>query len=63
MHNRMRDTLYVLLSQLAPHTQLTTSIHDTALEPNGLLPSYPTLRPADIALQITAGTLSTFISK
>jgi hypothetical protein len=56
IHNRMRDLLYSIISQISLHANLTASNTDTTFEPTGLLPFFPTLRPANISLQTIAGS-------
>jgi hypothetical protein len=57
MHNRLRDSFYLILSHLAPYAKYTTTTADVALEPTGLIPSFPTLRPADVALRLIPGSI------
>jgi hypothetical protein len=48
----MRDTCFHILTKLAPIANITSAVTDVQLEPPNILPSYPTLRPADIGLQL-----------
>jgi hypothetical protein len=52
IHNRIRDTCFHILTKLAPLANLTTAPTDVQLEPPNIIPSFPTLRPADIGLQL-----------
>jgi hypothetical protein len=52
LHNHLRDTLYHILHRLGPIANLVRTPSDILLEPPNLLPAYPTLRPADIGIQI-----------
>jgi hypothetical protein len=52
MHNRIRDSLFLVLRNISPYAALTQSRHDTAREPSGMLPNFPSLRPADIAVKL-----------
>jgi hypothetical protein len=52
IHNRLRDTCFHILTKLAPLANLTTAPTDVQLEPPNIIPSFPTLRPADIGLQL-----------
>jgi hypothetical protein len=62
LHNRIRDTFFQVFKSLAPLADLTISKADVALEPTGLLPAYPTLRPADVALRLIPGAVPGHIS-
>jgi hypothetical protein len=53
MHNRLRDTCFHILSKIAPIANLVTTTTDIQLEPPNVLPSHPTLRPADIGIRPT----------
>jgi hypothetical protein len=57
LHNRVRDIFFQVLKNLAPLADLTCSKADVAREPPGLLPDYPTLRPADVALRLIPGAV------
>ena len=59
LHNRIRDTLFFILSRVAPYAGFATTSSDLALEPSSLLPAYPDLRPADVALRLPPGTTPT----
>jgi hypothetical protein len=52
IHNRLRDTCFHILTKLAQIANITSTVTDVQLEPPNVLPSYPTLRPADIGLQL-----------
>jgi hypothetical protein len=52
IHNRIRDTCFHILTKLAPIANITSNVTDIQLEPPNVLPSYPTLRPADIGLHL-----------
>jgi hypothetical protein len=52
LHNQLRDTLYHILHRLGPYTNLVRTSTDIILEPPNLLPTHPTLRPADIGIQL-----------
>jgi hypothetical protein len=51
-HNRTRDTLAYVLSHIVPHSSLAYTSNDVAREPTNLLPRYPNLRPADVAIKL-----------
>ena len=57
LHDRVRDSLYVVLSHLSTYAHLSATDASVVLEPSGLLPQYPTLRPADIAVRPNPGIL------
>jgi hypothetical protein len=63
IHNRMRDSLYYITSHLSPLANITNTATDVSLEPTGLLPTFPTIRPADISLHIVPGSLHSPTSK
>jgi hypothetical protein len=52
MHNRIQDSLFLVLRNICPYAALTQIRHDTAREPSGMLPNFPFLRPADIAVKL-----------
>jgi hypothetical protein len=52
LHNHVRDSLYHILHRLGPIANLVRTSSDIILEPPNLLPTYPTLRPADIGIQL-----------
>jgi hypothetical protein len=56
IHNRLRDTCFHILSKIAPIANLVTTITDVQLEPPNVLPSHPTLRPADIGIRPVPNT-------
>ena len=56
LHNRLRDTLFFILSRTAPYAGFATSSSDLVLEPSSLLPAYPDIRPADVAIRLPPGT-------
>ena len=59
LHNRIRDTLFFILSRTAPYAGFVTTASDLAMEPSSLLPAYPDIRPADVAMRIPPGTTPT----
>ena len=59
VHNHIWDTLFFVLSRVAPYAGFATTSSKLALEPPSLLPAYPDLHPADVALQLPPGTTST----
>ena len=59
LHNRLRDTLFFILSRTAPYAGFITTPSDLAMEPSSLLPPYPDIRPADVAMRIPPGTTPT----
>jgi hypothetical protein len=52
LHNYMRDTLYNVLATVGTLANLIRTSTDVILEPPSLLPGRPSLRPADIGLQL-----------
>jgi hypothetical protein len=52
IHNKIRDTCFHILTKIAPIANITSAITDVQLEPPNILPSHPTLRPADIGIQL-----------
>ena len=56
MHNRIRDTLALILQQTATAAGLASCEAAVATEPTSILPQFPTLRPADVALHVPPGT-------
>jgi hypothetical protein len=52
IHNYIRDTLYHILAKIGPLANIVRSPTDVSIEPPTLLPGLPTLRPADIGLQL-----------
>ncbi len=57
MHNRIRDSVYLVMNHLAPYAHLVSSEADVALEPSGLLLPYPNCRPADVLLRLLPGAI------
>ena len=55
-HDRMRDTIFHGLRHVLPFTPFASSSQDIALETTGLVPSRPTLRPADVAIRLPTGS-------
>ena len=55
-HDSIRDTLCVILKQLGPLSGITNSSNDVQLEPEGLLPEHPAIRPADVLLTLASPT-------
>jgi hypothetical protein len=53
MHNRHRDTLYYILQKILPFTEMVYTKDDIAREPSSLLPQFPNIRPADVAIKLT----------
>jgi hypothetical protein len=56
LHNAVRNTLFTLLSTLAPLAGLVNSKFDILLEPTDLLPQHPLRRPADVAVRLKSPT-------
>jgi hypothetical protein len=52
IHNLIRNTCFHILSKLAPMANIATSPTDIQLEPPNLVPTCPTLRPADIGIHL-----------
>jgi hypothetical protein len=52
IHNLLRDTCYHILTKIAPMAGLVTALTDIQLEPPNIMPTFPTLRPADIGIQL-----------
>eukprot|EP00978_Attheya_sp_CCMP212_P002466 scaffold5041_cov42-Attheya_sp.AAC.3 len=46
------ETAYYILKETAPLANLIRTHHCVGIEPMGLLPKYPTNRPADVALKL-----------
>jgi hypothetical protein len=61
IHNLIRNTCFHILSKLAPMANLSTTTTDVQLEPPNLTPTFPTLRPADIGIQLHSTTTSSII--
>jgi hypothetical protein len=49
----------VIVSRLGPYAQLAAVSTDVAIEPTSLLPRFPMLRPADVALRLLPRSRST----
>lgn len=62
LHNRIRDTFFLVFRNILPYTAITTSEHDTICEPTSLLPEFPSLRPADVAVHVQPGSLPIALS-
>jgi hypothetical protein len=59
LHNAIQNTMYILLSTLAPLSGLVHNKFDILLEPtNLLLPMHPLRRPVDIAITLKSPTNS-----
>jgi hypothetical protein len=52
LHNRVRDSWYLMLSHIAPLAQLASTSADITCEPCGLVPQFHTIRPADVAIRL-----------
>jgi hypothetical protein len=57
LHNRVRDSWYLMLSHIAPLAQLASTSADIACEPSGLVPQFRSIRPADVAIRLFPGAL------
>jgi hypothetical protein len=57
LHNRLRDSWFLVLSHTAPLAQLASTSADIACEPSGLVPQFPSIRPADVAIRLIPGAL------
>ena len=57
LHHRVRDSFFLIFTHLCTHAQLTSTDTSIALEPSGLLPQYPTLRPGDVVIRTNPGIL------
>jgi hypothetical protein len=53
LHHRLRDTVALITSHLAPTAGLTNSASEVILEPTGTLPQFPSLRPADVCIHLS----------
>jgi hypothetical protein len=53
-HNKIRDCFFLILKEIAPIAKLTRTSHCIGVEPKGLLPNFPTNRPADVALKLNS---------
>jgi len=62
LHNRIRDAFFYVLRHLAPYANMVTADVDVACEPTSLLPTFPTIRPADVALRLVPGTFPFSVS-
>jgi hypothetical protein len=51
-HNKIRDCLFYILKEIAPLANLIRTPHCVGIETKGLLPQFPTHRPADVALKL-----------
>ncbi len=47
-----RYTIAYILKNIVPHSSLAYTSQDVAQEPTNLLPQYPHLRPADVAIKL-----------
>lgn len=52
LHNLIRDTIFHITTKLAPLANLFSANTYVQLEPPNIMPTYPTLRPADIGIQL-----------
>lgn len=52
-HNRIRDGLHLLLSEIGPTAGLTCSPSDVTIEPTNLAHASPTSRPADVCIELS----------
>jgi hypothetical protein len=57
MHNRVRDSVYRILSQLGQYAKLTAVPSDVARESTTLLPTFPLLCLADVAMRLIPGSI------
>jgi hypothetical protein len=62
LHNRIRDSMFLVLSHLAPLAHIASTSADVSCETSGLVPAFPTIRPADVAIRLIPGALSQPIS-
>jgi hypothetical protein len=46
-----------MLSHIAPLAQLASTSADIACEPSSLVPQFPSIRPADVAIRLLPGAL------
>ena len=56
MHDRIRDTVYALLRWLLPLAEVVYDTNDVSLEASHVLPDFPNLRPADVAVLLANHT-------
>jgi len=52
IHNRIRDCLHLLCSEIGPHAGLTSSRSDVVTEPVNMVSGHPTSRPADVSITL-----------
>ena len=52
LSDNIRDALYTVCTHLAPMADFVHSTHSVTCEPLGLVPEFPTKRPANVALHI-----------
>jgi hypothetical protein len=52
LHNRVRDGFYHVFCDIAMHTPNMESEKDVHHEPTNVAPSFPTVRPGDVVLQL-----------
>eukprot|EP00978_Attheya_sp_CCMP212_P013732 scaffold34572_cov54-Attheya_sp.AAC.2 len=53
IHNKFRDSFFLILKEISPLSSLIRTHHGIGIEPKGLLPNFPsTNRPADVALKL-----------
>jgi hypothetical protein len=57
LHNRVPDSWYLMLSHIASLAQLASTSTDIACEPSGLVPQFPSIRPAAVAIRLLPGAL------
>jgi hypothetical protein len=55
IHNHLCNTCYHILTKIPPMASLVSTPTDIQLEPPNIIPLCPTLRPADIGLQLKQG--------
>jgi hypothetical protein len=53
IHNKVRDSLALILSEIGPHSGFIRSKADVTREPTNLIPAYPTSRPADVCITLS----------
>jgi hypothetical protein len=62
LHNHIRDTVYTILSLLAPLAGLARTTNDIQREPKNRLPEFPQRRPLDVVLDLVTPTNAGAIS-
>ena len=59
MHNHIRNTTHFITSMLGPHANFIPTKEECNMEEQGLLPTYPSLRPGDVILHSSSNPSST----